>query len=301
LRKVPAGAWMDPAEVTAWIAFRKPFPRSKWDEFANGKLSRSWPEWGFRNGIVTMEDQARLLLSAFLARGQRRPWRVPNAELLGGGWIKSFREQVSRLMRQHAASATTLAAELEQDIKTHTAVYTALDSAQQEMIAAVREERLELFGHKAKGAGQADPSAVAVRVEAVLFLGPRTIDLDGWIREDRQLPTEEWAGYRGPYYDRVRFKTEEVIALWPVPKLNEAVAHHIASETRLIRWLTELMRTSPNEPMSKADTKLAAIKAGFEFPERAFQRAWAAAVRDSEATRWATAGRKSKRRIDTPT
>jgi hypothetical protein len=297
---------MDPAEVTAWIAFRNPLPHSEWDEFTNGELSRSWPEWGFKQGIVALEDQARLLLSAFLARAQRRPWRAPTAELFGAGRIKPFREQVSHLMRQHAASATALAAELEQDIKTHTAVYTALDSAQRKMIAAVREELLELFGHKAKGDGQADPSAVAERVEAVLFLGPRTIGLDGWIRADRQLPIEEWAGYRGPYYDRVHFRTSQVLALWPEQVSRESdilsspPVRTVAQETLLTKWLITKMEATPTMPQSKKIMKCAAGKDGLKFSDRGFERAWHAAVQRSEASAWSKAGRKSKRRIDTP-
>jgi hypothetical protein len=215
LPKAHAGTWMDPAEVTAWIAFRNPLPHTKWDEFTNDKLSRPWPEWGFKRGIVAMEDQARPLLSALQTRAERRVWRVPNADAFDGGWLYPFRAHVRRLMRKHATSAAALAVELEQDIATHTRAYTALAQAQQEMIAAVREERLELLGHEAKGDGQSDPSAVAKRIDGVLFLGPRTIDLDGWVREDSQLSVDEWAGYRGPYFDRLHFRTREVMALWP--------------------------------------------------------------------------------------
>ena len=243
----PHSAWMDAGQVTAWIAFRDPLAHSMWHEFTNDKLIRPWPEWGFKHGIVAMEDQARLLLAALQARSEKRPWRAPTEEPFGGGWTKPYRAHVSRLMREHAASATTLAADLEQDIKTHTTVYTALDRAQREMIAAVREERLGLFGHKAKGDRQSDPSAVAEKVEAVLFLGPRTIDLDGWVREDSQLPLEEWAGYRGPYYDRVHFRTREILALWPEQVLPESVIREVqpggtaAQEAELTKWLASQM------------------------------------------------------------
>jgi hypothetical protein len=297
---------MGPAEVIAWIAFRNPLPHSMWDEFTNEKLIRSWPEWGFKHGIVAMEDQARLLLAALQARSEKRRWHVPNVELLGGGWAKPYRALVSRLMRQQAASATTLSADLEQDIRTHTTVYAALDRAQREMIAAVREERLELFGHKAKGDGHSDPSAVAERVEAVLFLGPRTIDLDGWVREDRQLPIEEWAGYRGPYYDRLHFRTSKVLALWPEQPPPESDTSNIlpagtaGQETLLTKWLVSLMVAAPKTPRSKDAMKEAARSSGVKFSGRAFQRAWHAAVQESGASAWSKPGRKSKRCIDTP-
>jgi hypothetical protein len=299
-------AWMDPGEVTAWIAFRNPLPHSRWDEFTNDKLIRPWREWGFKWEIVAMEDQARLLLAALQARSEKRPWRAPTVEPFGGGWTKPYRAHLSRLMREHTASATTLSAELEQDIKTHTTVYTALDRAQREMIAAVREERLELFGHKAKGDRQSDPSAVAEKVEAVLFLGPRTIDLDGWVREDSQLPIEEWAGYRGPYYDRAHFRTREVLALWPEQIPPERVIPEVqpggtaAQEAELTKWLASQMAAGPNTPRSKDLMKEAAGAAGMKFSGRAFERAWHAAVQESGASAWSAPGRKSLRRIDTP-
>ena len=267
----PQNAWMGPDEVIAWIAFRNPLPHSKWDEFTNDKLIRTWPDWGFKHGIIAMEDQARLLLAALQARSEGRAWCVPNADGFGGGLASPYRKHVSSIMRHHAASATTLAADLEQDIKTHTTVYAALDRAQQEMIAAVREERLELFGHKAKGDGQADPSAIAERVEAVLFLGPRTIDLDGWIREDRQLPIEEWAGYRGPYYDRLHLRTSKVLALWPERAPRESDVSTIppagtaAQETSITKWLVSRMTAAPTVPRSKVAMKEAARRAGVEF------------------------------------
>ena len=162
----PHGSWMDPAEVTAWIAFRNPLPHSMWDEFTNDKLSRPWPEWGFQHGIVAMEDQARLLLSALQTTAQGRAWRLPNADVFDGSSVYSIPAHVRRLMRKHAVPVATLAAELERDIGTHTRVYETLASAQREMIAAVRDERLELLGHKAKDDGQSDPSAVAKRIES---------------------------------------------------------------------------------------------------------------------------------------
>jgi hypothetical protein len=224
---------MGPAEVTAWIAFRDPLPHSEWGHFTSDKLGRSWPEWGFEHGIVGMEDQARLLLSALKTRAEGRVWRVPNADLFGGDCAYPFRAHVRRLMRRHGALAVTLAAEFDRDIGSHSRVYEALASAQGEMIAAVRDGRLELLGHEAKGDGQSDPSAVAKRIDSVLFLGPRTIDLDGWVREDRRLPVDEWAGYRGPYFDRLHFRTKEVTALWPerVPADN-AVSGHTGAQGR---------------------------------------------------------------------
>jgi hypothetical protein len=205
---------MNPAEVTAWIEFRDPRPLAEWHTFTDEKLSRPWPEWGFKHGIVGMVDQVRLLLSALQARTEGQVWSVPNAEVFGGGRVYPYRRLVRRLMRKTAAPST-LAADLERDIETETGVQASLDHARAEMVDAVRSERLVAIGHRAKRDGISDPSAIAEIIEGTLFLGPRTIDWDGWIREDTGLPLDAWSGYRGLFFDRVHFRTADVVALWP--------------------------------------------------------------------------------------
>ena len=211
----PTGAWMVPAEVMAWIAFHDPRPLAEWHAFTDDKLCRPWLEWGFPHGIVGMVDQAQLLLSGLKARADGRVWRVRNAEVFGGGRAYPFRAQVRRLMRLHGTTAATLAANLEHDILTETSVQAALDRARTEMVDAVRNERLPAIGHRAKTDGASAPSAVPEKIGGALFLGPRTIDVDGWVREDSERPTAEWSGYHGPYFDRVHFRTVDVTVLWP--------------------------------------------------------------------------------------
>jgi hypothetical protein len=205
---------MNPAEVTAWIAFRDPRPLAEWQTFTDEKLSRPWTEWGFKHGIVGMVDQVRLLLSALQARAEGQVWSVASAEVFGGGRVYPYRRLVRRLMRKTGAPST-LAADLERDLRTETDVQAALSHARVEMVDAVRNERLAAIGHRAKSDGVSDPSAIAETIDGTLFLGPRTIDWDGWVREDTELPLDAWSGYRGPFFNRVHFRTADVMALWP--------------------------------------------------------------------------------------
>lgn len=73
-----------------------------------------------------------------------------------------------------------------------------------------------------------------------------------------------------------------------------------AAETRLTAWLVEQMRANPRHPPGKAAIRAEAEAAGHIFSDRGFVRAFANAVTDSGAVAWSAAGRKSKRRIDTP-
>jgi hypothetical protein len=189
---------MNPAEVTAWIAFHDPQPVAEWHVFTDDKLTRLWPEWGFENGIVGMVDQVRLLLSALTASAEGRVFCVPNADVFGGGSVAPYCALVDHLTQKNVMAPAALAADLDRDLRTETAVQEALNHARAGMVDAVRNERLAAIGHRAKRDGVSDPSAVAERIEGALFLGPRTIGLDGWVKEDTDLPVVEWSGYRVP-------------------------------------------------------------------------------------------------------
>jgi hypothetical protein len=181
--------------------------------------TRSSPACGrngvFDNGIVGMVDQVRLLLSALRASAEGRVFCLPNADVFGGGSVAPYRALVDRLTQKNATAPAALAADLDRDLRTETDVQAALSHARAEMVDAVRNERLAAIGHRAKSDGVSDPSAIAETIDGTLFLGPRTIDWDGWVREDTELPLDAWSGYRGPFLDRVHFRTADVMVLWP--------------------------------------------------------------------------------------
>jgi hypothetical protein len=80
---------------------------------------------------------------------------------------------------------------------------------------------------------------------------------------------------------------------------SSATAQTIAAETRMTRWLANKMRSDPAAPRSKQSVRAEASLSGLPCSGRAYNRAWAAAVRDTGAVEWSKPGRKSSRRIDT--
>ena len=75
----------------------------------------------------------------------------------------------------------------------------------------------------------------------------------------------------------------------------------VAQETELRKWLVSRMVATPMEPRPKATMQGIATDAGLKFSARAFERCWRIAVVESGASAWSAPGRKSSRRIDTPT
>ena len=235
----PSGAWMDVAEVTAWIAFRDPRSQNEWDAFVAGRLSRSWSHWGFRFGFLGMEDQVQQLLIILKLRSEGQAWRGPTDEF-GGPWKRQLRALVRKLMRENETTAAALAAQLEQDIHVQTEINRALETADAELVSTIRAERLDAIGHKTINGQRPNPSAVAEKIDGTLLLGPRTISCDGWLQEDTTRDMDEWLGCKGPYFDRIHFRTKNVLALWPPYHEDESALIEQPSATENVSQDTTL-------------------------------------------------------------
>jgi hypothetical protein len=97
-----------------------------------------------------------------------------------------------------------------------------------------------------------------------------------------EVGTERWTG--------IRVRKEDVARLWPdVPPVRIAT---VRAETSCKKWLVHRMRASPElAPSPKTHFRNLARK---DFPglsDRAFQRAWDAAIAETDA-KWSKAGRR---------
>ena len=288
---VPSGIWIGVPETYSWVAFHDASAFGNWDDFSGTKLTRSWPEWGFHYGLNGFQRQATTLLYAMRARGAGRPWHTPaDSPTLA----YPVRAHVRLLMRKFDLSPSVLAEQLARDIATESELLAKIDQAQLQVIALVRNEKLSAFGRRAQSAGQPDPTAVHEKLDPKLFLGPRTIDLCGWVRQDTNLPFQETQGYRGPYFDLVRFRVDEVIAIWPPIEIRcDDVASTIADERRMEAFLRAEMAANPKTARSKAAMRKKAAAAGVKCSDRAFSRAWIAAIKATGAHNWSRPGRRS--------
>jgi hypothetical protein len=176
-----------------------------------------------------------------------------------------------------------------------------IEQARQILMGALRAGTLTAWGKRDARRGVPNPTASYEAITASVYLDD-LVSITAWGTvgaDPKQL--EAICNYHGPSFRDVRFYTADVLKVCPARRVAETTnMRTIASERKLAKWLTELMRTKRDAPMSKAATKRAAAAKGLHFSDRAFISAWASAVRESGAARWSSPGRrKSKRRIDT--
>jgi hypothetical protein len=285
-------------DVLSWIAFRELRPRPDLPEAVAFTLT-----WGCSNPAQTLE--------ALEARSSASPFCIWEPGILDGEkwdghsfkhvacsptgpkmlrWIvRQLRAKQGRVVPFREA-ADLLRKELEA-----VARYNAqVEEARRELITALRARTLTAWGKRDARHGEPTLAAEYEAIPANLFLDDLvSVSTWGTVGPDPEHPIA-FFDYRGATFRDARFYAADVWQLWPVRKAHEATTvGTIANERKLVEWLTDLMRSTPNSSMSKAATKRAAIAAGLDFSARAFDRAWATAVRQSGATRWSKPGRKS--------
>jgi hypothetical protein len=225
MKMKPTGAWMTFGAAVAWIAFRDARPFEQWN-FTAAKLNRPWPDWGFPMlgripAFTDWERHVRTLSAALQYRAAGQAWRPPTDDPLTGdshGTWWSFCVYARELVRRFNASAAVLASELEQDIATQMASDKRLEEARQELIQAIKDEKLTVRGRPAHAYGRSDPSAISKKLDPALLQDPpRTIISEGWLTPDYwNLELKHWDGYKEPFFDRVHVRTGELLTLWTV-------------------------------------------------------------------------------------
>jgi hypothetical protein len=176
---------------------------------------------------------------------------------------------------------------LREELNAYGASHDLLRKAAQDLLQKCRLKALVLWGRRNAPNGTPNPAAEFEQIPLKILLDDN-VAIANW--DTLEANPEDQAAllqYRGPTFRDVRCCTEAVIRLWP------AHTHTIADERKLVDWLTGLMRSNPDAPMTKAAARRLASNKQFNFSKRGFERAWVAAVKDSKAMRWSQPGRKS--------
>jgi hypothetical protein len=267
-----------------WVAFRSRLAIEDWDQFARLKLNRSWPEWGLQFGFNEGDPYPDLLIAALRARASRTLWRIPKGSGMCGWKIRAKARQI---IRQTAVDPHELADELEADKASALDMSDQIDEAKRAINAAVRDEILVAFGKSASGLRKPSPSAVHAPLDPLLLLGPRIIELDGWLTEDDERPFSEIKGYAGPYFDEIFFRSSDLLKLWPPLRSDDADGGLLTSLTpvqlsandkakivkkgkpvsspQLTAWMEERLQSwPPSEKRPTEEEDWAAAKAHFE-------------------------------------
>jgi hypothetical protein len=269
--------WLSVGQTIAWIAFRRATPTADWED-------PSKPPAVVWEDLLPETHNWRaprdLLLAALEARTAREEWEAPPDEW----WTtEEVLDEIDRLERETGMPPAALAAELSADIERTAAAEAQITQAEADLRDAVSKGRITAY---ARRVGEEENAAIPA-----LALS----------RRDRKI-TEAGniiAGAGVPEWTDVQFRAEDVLAIWPAERRQEA-AQTAAAETRMKGWLVEQMKAAPNAPTSKPEMRKRAEAAGHVVSDRAFIRAWPIAVKEANAPAWSRPGRKSRRRIETP-
>jgi len=133
----------------------------------------------------------------------------------------------------------------------------------------------------------------------------------------RELPAETWSVYElvveekngmirifplspnSADYEQhllnVRVKRDSVLRRWPASSSAPTPARPTTAgaENQCRRWLVAMMKKAPTQPTPKAAALEEALAKFPGLSKRAFDRAWSAAIRETDAQKWAAPGRRS--------
>lgn len=90
-------------------------------------------------------------------------------------------------------------------------------------------------------------------------------------------------------------KSGDVLRRWPSSSKTQTPVQQtkVGAENQCRRWLAAMMKEAPNQPRPKLDVREKAQKSFPGLANRAFDRAWHAAIRESRAEKWRAPGRRS--------
>ena len=93
----------------------------------------------------------------------------------------------------------------------------------------------------------------------------------------------------------VRVKREDVLRRWPAASSVRTSVQPttMGAENQCRRWLAAMMKTAPNQPRAKAAILEEALARFRGLAKRGFDRAWNAAIRETNAQKWRAPGRRS--------
>ena len=125
--------------------------------------------------------------------------------------------------------------------------------AKRDLLEALRAGELSGWGKRDTRRGEPNPTAEYEAINKEIFLNELVgITERGTVGADPEHATAIFK-YLGPSFSEVRFYSAEVLRVFPARKTSEeARTGTIASERKLVEWLTELMRSKPHNPMSKS-------------------------------------------------
>lgn len=286
-------------EAYTWVAFREARHHGDDYEFPKSEWSVDW------------KDRPSTDLSrAFVCIVTKKPWGPDKWGSQGRAHCLAW---ARALMRDTGKTAMCLNGLLADHHERHGRNQDKLRQAFRDVMVAAREGRLTVWARPALGPSVSNVSAVHQALDPLLFEGPRAISVFGRVdyasygtNEFDPRPENDFGflDYKGPWFDEVRFDTEQVQALWPAPQpasdqaAGATIKATIVGRNRLQAWLAAEMRASPDvspgKPVMRERATQALLGEGYTFSGESFLSAWANAIAETGAIAWSKAGAKPK-------
>lgn len=111
----------------------------------------------------------------------------------------------------------------------------------------------------------------------------------------RTYPLNSSSSVHDQHLLNVRVRRKDVLRRWPPSNARTAAqpTTTVGAENQCRRWLVAMMRNAPLKPKPKARVYEEALKKFSTLGKRGFDRAWRAAVLESNAEAWGAPGRRS--------
>ncbi len=235
----PVRATISACEVITWIAFRRALP---WDGLS-ALFRASHNRWGTCPPEKVLEA---LEARAGLAHGGpfHRVWipdrarsrdQIPDRDRIltpeGPAILRSIRARLRRdtgRLLKYAELAVMLRDDIEADARLSSSVKAARDELRDRAAGGL----ITVHGIPTTGAGLSAKPALPEAVPASLFMHPSVMITElNTIQSDTARPIEEWMFQSLPGYERVQFRTADVLALWPAPAAGALLREERAAAT----------------------------------------------------------------------
>jgi hypothetical protein len=219
--------------VLTWIALGEPWTKERLDET------------GFESLQQWLTSNLDAVLEALDARAAREPFCAVARHLTQWGaaarderfyadrFLSPRGPRTLRTLRARARQRTgqlvsyaDVAAELRVEMESNRCARILLDQATRDLIEALRAEQIIAYGQEDLPDGQPNKNARHDPIPFNVFIHPVvTVTLWNTVAADANAPIAEWAARRKPNYTDVRFKTADVLALWPVEPPQDGASH----------------------------------------------------------------------------
>lgn len=260
----PQSAFVTACEALTWIV---------WGE---ARTVDRIQEDGFAAVLRWGTSELGLLHEALIGRTSPQPYCLALRQPSGFGSVVTsadLRRIRAKARRQSGklVSFADLARQLADEINKNRTSQRLLDQANADLLEMLRAEKLSAFGQQRQSDGKPNPGARHSEIPIDVLIHPMlTIELWNQLTIDNAASATAWNARRSLAFDDVRFRSADILRLWPPHKLSlggEALPPELASDPLAVRAFDDMIRRSESG-IQKRDTLARDVSKETGYPVR---------------------------------